>query len=678
MVPILVSLFLAAQEEPPALSLQERHVVVTAKRYESELEETPAGVTVLRREDFENGTAQTLVDLLQGRAGLFVTKNSSTPQDAVVEARGFNNGGGNGQRLLVMVDGRKANTVTGSHTDWATIPLENIEQVEVIRGPAAALYGDTAVAGVLKITTRRPTPEPTANLEAGFGSFRTFRSYGAYRATEGSVGVSLFAERVTSEGFRVNSGFNGENATALLTWEISPEARAWTKLGLHDDHRQRPGTLTKDEIDRLGRRGSTTLGDESDVRQGFVDLGTDWDVLGGTLTPAVSVTQESADSITTFASGTSASDTESQMVQLSLRHLIKPEIAGLELTLVSGIEANLESADSDSLNDFSAFSFVESQASEYNRRLWGMYARAEARPLSDFLAAAGIRYDASRIEFERLTTDLVGGGSSALDGSERFSNVAPLASLSWFFAERSSVWLSAGRTLRYPNRDELVGFLTTALGLEPERAVSWELGVRSFEWTHLSGSVVLYWMNVHNEIFFVPPPVGEDVFATGNFGQNENVDRVLHRGIELDLESRCWEPLVLQASMTIQRTTIESGPFDGEEMPITPNLSVALTGVWTSTFGVTASASVRYVGERFLLNDLSNDVDPLDDYAVVDARIAYTWKKATAFLEANNLFGKEYFDNGGIGAGSTGIWGARQAFNPAPDENYLAGVAVTF
>ncbi|HTF56005.1 MAG TPA: TonB-dependent receptor plug domain-containing protein, partial [Planctomycetota bacterium] len=305
---LVVALLFWPQEKPatpaePKPAPSDQEVVVTAKRTESDLLETPAGVTLIAREDIDKSNAHTVVDLLQGRAGLFVTKNSTTPQDSVVDVRGFNNGGGNGQRLLVLVDGRKVNSVSGSQTDWASIPLENVERIEILRGPAASLYGDGAVAGVILIVTRRPTKEPSASLEAGFGSFRTYRSSGSYRATEGPLGISLFAGRETSDGFRVNSAFNGENATALLTYDLAPKAQSHLKLGLHDDHRERPGTLTEAEIDQLGRKGSTTLGDQANVRNGFADLGLDLELSSGTLTPAIYLTRDSSDSITTFSSG---------------------------------------------------------------------------------------------------------------------------------------------------------------------------------------------------------------------------------------------------------------------------------------------------------------------------------------------------------------------------------------
>lgn len=684
MFPALIVISLFWPQETPAKPAETKpapsgqDVVVTAKRHESGPLETPAGVTVITREDLDKSNAHTVVDLLEGRAGLFVTKNSTTPQDSVVDVRGFNNGGGNGQRLLVLVDGRKVNSVSGSQTDWATIPLENVERIEILRGPAASLYGDGAVAGVILIVTRRPTKEPSASLEAAFGSFRSYRSSGSYRATEGAFGISLFAGRETSEGFRANSAFTGENATALLTYDLAPKAQARLKLGLHDDHRERPGTLTEAEIDQLGRNGSTTLGDEANVRQGFADLGLDWETSSGTLTPAIYLTRDSSDSITTFSSGTGSSDANSSLFQLSVKHVVKFKLLGSDATVVAGLEGGIESADSESLSDFPSFGFVELQKADFDRRLWGAYARAEARLHPSLLVAVGLRYDAARIEFKRETTDVPSGTSSTIEGDEDFSNVAPLASASWLFTEKTSAYVSAGRTFRLPNRDELVGFLTASLNLDPERATVFEIGLRSRESKFLGGGIALYRMDVHDEIFFVPPAVGEDIFSTGNFGQNQNVDRILHQGVEIELESAPTESVVLRSSITIQRTTVESGPFEGKKMPITPDLSASLAGTWTSDFGLSVTLSGRYVGERFLLNDLSNDVEPLDAYTVADARVAWKWKKAVFFLEANNAFGKKYFDNGGIGAGPTGIWGAREAFNPAPEDNFLAGVTVEF
>ncbi len=654
-----------------------RTVVSTAKRHDASDVETPTGVTVIPRSEIEASTAKTLVDLLQGRAGLAVTRNSSTPQDAVVDARGFNNGGGNGNRLLVLVDGRKVNTVSGSSIDWAALPLENVESVEIIRGPAAAMYGDTAVAGVIRITTRRPTKDPGGEVSASYGSFATFRSWGAWRLTEGNVGVALFAGRQDSAGFRKNSALDSEDATALFIWEPGPSARTWAKLTLHRDLRQRPGTLTEAEADSLGRDATTTLGDDSTIRNGYLDLGAELEVLGGTLSPFLSFGTDNSDARTTFAGGTATSDTESQVLQLALKHVVKRTIGGRDLAIVAGLDGSAESAESATFNDFPP-GFVQLQSSDYDRKLWGAYLRAELRLRPKLLVSAGIRVDRAGVDFKRQDDDIPSATSTVVEGDEDYSGTSPSASAAWFFTPGTSLYLSYGRTLRYPNRDELVGFLASALGLKPERATVLELGFRTREREGLAGSVVLYDMKVRDEIFFVPPAVGEDIFSTFNFGQNANVDEISHRGVELELEARPAAGWLVTASITLQRTTVESGAFDGKELPVSPDLAASLGARWSSERGTSASLLLRRLGERFLLNDLSNDVDALEAVTTLDLKFEQEWRRAVFFLEATNLFDEEYFDNGGIGADSSGIWGSRQAYNPAPGRALGAGVTVKF
>jgi iron complex outermembrane receptor protein len=140
-------------------------VVVVATRVGEEIIRIPANVTVITSEDIERSTAKQITELLRREAGIMVTNTSgSTPTGVTVEARGFNNGGGNGGRTLVLVDGWKANEADSSNPDWALIPLDNIDRIEVVRGPATAIYGDSAVAAVINIITKRGIGRPTIEL----------------------------------------------------------------------------------------------------------------------------------------------------------------------------------------------------------------------------------------------------------------------------------------------------------------------------------------------------------------------------------------------------------------------------------------------------------------------------------------------------------------------------------
>ena len=141
-------------------------VQITAARVEQNVLDTPGNVTTIDREKIERSGARDLPDLLRREAGLYVTNTTTNREGSTVEARGFNNGGGNGARTLVLVDGRRVNEEDSGQVDWSFLTLDNVDRVEIVRGPVSAAYGDNALAGVnftigthqgeFKITNMRP------------------------------------------------------------------------------------------------------------------------------------------------------------------------------------------------------------------------------------------------------------------------------------------------------------------------------------------------------------------------------------------------------------------------------------------------------------------------------------------------------------------------------------------
>ncbi len=141
----------------PVIVVEE--VNITAARSERSVHEVPGNVTVIDRETIDRSGARNVPELLRREAGIFVTNTTTNREGYTAEARGFNNGGGNGGRTLVLIDGRRVNEPDGGLPDWAFMPLDNVERIEVVRGPVNALYGDNAIAGV----------DPAAHAPAGAG-----------------------------------------------------------------------------------------------------------------------------------------------------------------------------------------------------------------------------------------------------------------------------------------------------------------------------------------------------------------------------------------------------------------------------------------------------------------------------------------------------------------------------
>ncbi len=155
----------AAEQAAGQTSLDE--VVVTATRSEEKVKEIPAKVEVIGKQEIEVTTGETITEQLKKNSSIGVIEYPGAL--AGIGIRGFRpEFFGITKHSLVLIDGRPAGA-----TNLATILVDNIERIEVLKGPASALYGGEAMGGVINIITRKNRGQLTGQVEAGLGSFRT-------------------------------------------------------------------------------------------------------------------------------------------------------------------------------------------------------------------------------------------------------------------------------------------------------------------------------------------------------------------------------------------------------------------------------------------------------------------------------------------------------------------------
>lgn len=136
--------------------------------------------------------------------------------------RGFS-----GNRIMLNIDGRPVNAsgvVGGYYIDWGTIPLDNIEKIEIIRGGSSVRYGNNALGGVLNVITKKPTEKPTLTLFGTYGGGDGIDSIQNYRVTHtykvGPLGYSLAASYQKADPFLWNNDFEGKNFSASLDLDM--------------------------------------------------------------------------------------------------------------------------------------------------------------------------------------------------------------------------------------------------------------------------------------------------------------------------------------------------------------------------------------------------------------------------------------------------------------------------
>lgn len=189
---------LQAQPTSGSDSLTLPDTVVTATRTEVAKNRLAAAATVYTRKDIERLQVKTLPELLRGSTGVDITQQGGYGQLSSVFMRGANS-----DHVLVLIDGIKFGSVTAGTSPFEFIPIDQVERVEIIRGPQSSLYGSEAIGGVIQIFTRKGTQEkkPGVTLDAGGGSYDTYRAAGTVSGNWGNSWYSLGASSIGSEGF---------------------------------------------------------------------------------------------------------------------------------------------------------------------------------------------------------------------------------------------------------------------------------------------------------------------------------------------------------------------------------------------------------------------------------------------------------------------------------------------
>lgn len=211
------------------------NVVVTASRQQQRADAVLANVEVIDRERIEQAGHSTLIDLLASQPGIRVVSNGGAGSNTSVFMRGAES-----RHTLLLIDGMRAGSATTGQPSLEMIPLALIERIEILRGPASALYGSEAIGGVIQVFTRKGEPGFHPSFHAGFGSENT-QSYGA--AFAGGVERLRYTLAV---GHDETDGFNAKPDPTRV-FGANPD-----KDGFRNDYLNASATLGLRERDEIG------------------------------------------------------------------------------------------------------------------------------------------------------------------------------------------------------------------------------------------------------------------------------------------------------------------------------------------------------------------------------------------------------------------------------------------
>ena len=212
----LVPAVLAAQE--PADTTRLAEIVVTATQYPTAPDSVAATVSVIRGDDLRARGIHFVADALREIPGAQVVQDGPYGSTTSLFLRG-----GESDYVKVLVDGVPVNQ-PGGYFNFGSLTTDNVERIEVLRGPGSVLYGSDAIAGVVQIVTRQGRGGTTAGATGEAGSFSTARLEGSAQGGGEWGGWSASASRLTSDGtYAFNNDYGNTSLTGRLA--VRPDDR---------------------------------------------------------------------------------------------------------------------------------------------------------------------------------------------------------------------------------------------------------------------------------------------------------------------------------------------------------------------------------------------------------------------------------------------------------------------
>jgi len=223
----LAAVFGAAVHAQPVSTLAE--TVVTATRVEQPLTDLVGDISIVDRASIERSGATGVADVLARLPGIEMVRNGGVGGTTSVYIRGAES-----RFTAVYIDGVRIDSQSTGGATWESIPLSQIDRIEVLRGPAAAVYGSDAVGGVIQLFTRRGEAGVSPSVGVGIGSHNLKHLEAGVSGATGGFDYSLGIARDSSDGINASvgpdfnpdrDGYRSASANARLGFQINPQQR---------------------------------------------------------------------------------------------------------------------------------------------------------------------------------------------------------------------------------------------------------------------------------------------------------------------------------------------------------------------------------------------------------------------------------------------------------------------
>jgi len=562
-----------AQEASPTPSPSEaevEQVVVSATRFDIPLNQSPASVSVISSEELEQKQIERVSDALREVPGMSVVQTGVPGQLTSVFTRGLRS-----EHTQVLLDGIPINQGLQGAFNFADFTTDDIERIEVVRGPQSTLYGPRALAGVIQIFTKQGTGTPGVLFAGEGGSYDTFREWTQSDGKIEQFDYSIGASRLDTDNARPNNNYRNTAAIVDVGWSPNEQLRA--------------GSLFTYSLSDIGL--PNTIFDPRPIdhfltERWLIGPHIDWKASDWWEHKFIfSYDHERQINDPNEDGFVGATRALFERTQLDYQNDLRPTSW---LTLTSGFFYSRVNAGQERPFVIFGPTFV----SDHTEEIAG-FLQATLTPIENLIFVAGGRFDHFN-QFGGVWTYRF-AGSYKIDKT----NTTLHSSVATGFSPPSS-------------QDKIFG---NNFGLKPEHDLGWDIGVRQELWDNrVTVGLTYFHNNLSNVIGF------NGLFQTLNLGAAET------QGLEAELRAQPIADLVFTASYTYleaeKTSSSDISQPQGARLPRRPRneIYVSASYLWYKKLRTTIEA--KFVNAREELNFGGPNFD-IEDYSFVNFAAEY-------------------------------------------------------
>lgn len=637
-------------------------VIVSGSRFEENLNEVPANVQVITREEISESTSTNIPDILSQIGGLNIrnTAGGQLNLGATIDMGGY--GPTAKDTTLVLVDGQRINPIDSSNISWESIPLDSINRIEILRGGASVQYGNGALGGVINIITNGGKSNLN-QVSTSYGSFNTLVNNAIFRNTIEQTTLQLSANTSNTNGWRQNSAANAYSFDAKVIQSLGGKDNVYADLFYSYSNQQMPGgTLGQvgqgnPQLAKFNNIGSGNTANNTGLRVGLAKELSSMFQLEVDGFYSNKTTFFNQPYYSTAASGVGSYPTISPSFtnydgwQANFSPRIKGNFGSLGTGIV-GYEFN--KANQSSASTYSAImnqvapsqgAAVSPLASSTNASLYNqsIYFIGKLPVTRSIDLDGGYRYQTQSASANGVS---IWSGTTNPNPNQTYSANAGDVAFNFKYREGQRVYVKWNQSYRFPNVDEFWGWSSAGGSpqfggiLKPQTAQTYELG-GNWQLPQANITASIFTSVSQNEILYNP--------ATYN---NSNSPYEINRnGANLNLLSAITSKLSIGGGGTIQNAFYANGPYQNQAIAQVPNLLLNARATYVLSSNWSLGGVVNYVSNQHYDAAPSsyNSLTVMPSYTVADVYANYKTGNWETRLTVKNVGNAQYATYGGYG-----------------------------